>query len=388
MSHKKTPAKKSFSKSPCACFQLQNIRHYYHGLQIPASSRNIRDDIDPEKLLPAAARAPFDRRRQGSCDSPEDVLNTPMHPTFTLKVVHRMYKTLWTPPKRIAGIIVSLTATALVILSPANAFTKSSLEDPYYQLKRKLAADGFSMHEVNQLFDPAPPLQYRLISKSLAIRESRLDYNQFLTAASLSIARVNLDRYSSVFKGAERQYGVDRSVIAAILLVETRFGSYTGQTPTLAVLASYAIMNQPYHQDRIWSLLSEADRKRWGREAFEKRLQQRSEWAYPEVCALLRLSETQHLRVASLRGSIMGAFGWAQFLPSSLVRYGVDGDLDGEIDLNRPDDAIYSIANYLRGHGWQNSLPLSQRQQVIHHYNKSRPYVEAVLEIADRLSPL
>lgn len=359
---------------------------FYHGLQIPASFRNIRAVVDPEKLLPAPVGNPFrDRQGQRPWKHPIVILDAPMHPTFTMRAVNRMQKKPWTPKNRLAGMVMSVTI-AMVFLGPLKASTASAPDDPYFRLKQKLNDDGFSTAQINRLLEPSPPLQYTLISKSLAIRESRLDYNQFLTAASLSLARTNLDRYTSAFRLAEQLYGVDRSVIAAILLVETRFGSYTGQTPTLAILASYAVMNQPTHQNKLWSLLSAADRKRWGREAFEKRLQQRSEWAYPEVCALLRLSETHGLKVTSLRGSVMGAIGWAQFLPSSLVRYGVDGNQDQQIDLNQPDDAIHSIANYLRGHGWQNSSPLLEKERVIHHYNKSRPYVQTVLEIAERLS--
>lgn len=292
-----------------------------------------------------------------------------LHPTH-----RRTIPFLWLP---------TLLLTASVLLTPSSA---SALEDPFLHLKRRLSDDGFTTAQINRLLDPPPPLQYKLISKTLAIKESRLDYNQFLSSSALSTARRNLNRYATTFSQAEQRYGVDRSVMAAILLIETRFGGYTGQTPTLAVLASYAVMNQAHHQNMIWSLMSPADRKRWGRDAFEKRLQMRSEWAYPEVCALLRLSETQGLQVADLRGSVMGAFGWPQFLPSSMVRYGVDGNGDNRVDLDLPEDAIHSIANYLRGHGWKNSASRYEKEDVIHHYNKSTPYVQAVLAVAERLA--
>jgi membrane-bound lytic murein transglycosylase B len=266
--------------------------------------------------------------------------------------------------------------------APAN----SSDTDPYLELKKRLRNDGYSTTHINALFEPPPPLQYRLISKTFAIKESQLNYNQFLSSTSLAIAQRNLAHHASAFERAERLYEVDRSVIAAIILVETRFGGYTGDTPTLAVLATYAVMNQPRHQNRIWSLLAKKDRKRWTREAFEKRLLQRSEWAYPEVCALLKLYETQALRVEGLRGSVMGALGWPQFLPSSLLRYGVDGSGNGVVNLYDPEDAICSVASYLRAHGWGNARSALQKEDVIYRYNKSRPYVQTVLTIADRLA--
>jgi membrane-bound lytic murein transglycosylase B len=218
------------------------------------------------------------------------------------------------------------------------------------------------------------------------MKESRLDYNQFLSPSSLAIAERNLERHAAAFERAERRYGVHRSVIAAIILVETRFGGYTGETPTLAILSTYAVMNQPEHQKKIWSLLSQRDRNQWSPEAFENRLRKRSEWAYPEVCALLKLQETQGLRVEELRGSVMGAFGWPQFLPSSFLQYAADGNGDGTVSLEEPADAIASVASYLRAHGWVNARSAQEQEQVIYRYNKSRPYVETVLTIAVRLA--
>jgi len=81
----------------------------------------------------------------------------------------------------------------------------------------------------------------------------------------------------------------------------------------------------------------------------------------------------------------MGAVGWPQFLPSSLIDYGADGNGDGLIDLYNPDDAIFSTANYLRGHGWCEARFPTDQEQVIWAYNHSKPYVRTVLGIADKL---
>ena len=53
------------------------------------------------------------------------------------------------------------------------------------------------------------------------------------------------------------------------------------------------------------------------------------------------------------RGSYAGAMGLGQFMPSSFHRFAVDFDGDGRRDLWNPADAIGSVANYLREHGWQ-----------------------------------
>lgn len=82
----------------------------------------------------------------------------------------------------------------------------------------------------------------------------------------------------------------------------------------------------------------------------------------------------------------MGAFGWSQFLPSSLLRHGADGNGNGIVELDQPEDAITSVASYLRAHGWANAGSPHEKEAVIFHYNKSRPYVQTVLAIAARLS--
>mgnify|MGYP002390767984 CR=1 FL=1 len=83
----------------------------------------------------------------------------------------------------------------------------------------------------------------------------------------------------------------------------------------------------------------------------------------------------------------MGAIGWSQFLPSNVPRYGADGDGDGKIDLFQPDDAIFSVANYLRAFGWRPTASRAEKEKAVHRYNHSTPYVDAVLTLAAMLPP-
>ncbi len=82
----------------------------------------------------------------------------------------------------------------------------------------------------------------------------------------------------------------------------------------------------------------------------------------------------------------MGAIGWPQFLPSSLVKFGADGNGDGRIDLYNAEDAIFSTANYFRGHGWCEAKFPSDKEAVVWDYNHSKAYVRIVLGIAERIS--
>jgi membrane-bound lytic murein transglycosylase B len=248
----------------------------------------------------------------------------------------------------------------------------------------KLVQDGFPRNQVAGAFRHAPPPMFKLVSQTMKIREGQANYDHFLSPSEITAARHFIADHRNCFRKAEAAYGVGPEIIAAILLVETHFGSYTGKTPTLAVFSTFAIMDQEANRDKVWKLLLPRDRQKWGREAFDGKLLDRSAWAYRELSALLELENTHGIRAASLRGSVMGAIGWPQFLPTSLAKFGVDGNGDGCIDLYSAEDAIFSTANYLRAHGWCGARLFSDREAVIWEYNHSKAYVRIVLGIAER----
>ena len=73
-------------------------------------------------------------------------------------------------------------------------------------------------------------------------------------------------------------------------------------------------------------------------------------------------------------------------MPSNVLKYGVDGNGDGRVDLFEKADAIFSIGNYLKAHGWGGSMGEEARRAVIMKYNKSGVYVNTVLYVADWLA--
>ena len=260
-----------------------------------------------------------------------------------------------------------------------------SAEDIYGGLKQKMVQDGFSRQQVANAFQSAPPPMFRLVSQTMKIREGQANYDHFLAPSEIAAAQQFIADHRNCFRRAEAAYGVEPEIIAAILLVETHFGSYTGNTPTFAIFSTFAVMNLKANRDKVWKLLSPQDRQKWGREAFDMKLIDRSGWAYRELSALLELKNTHGMEPESLKGSVMGAIGWPQFLPSSLLKYGADGNGDGRIDLYDAEDAIFSTANYFRSHGWCEARFPSDKEAVIWDYNHSKAYVRIVLGIADRI---
>ena len=279
---------------------------------------------------------------------------------------------------------LTLVTVVLVTLSPVAKAAASELD--FVALQSRLAAEGFPPQRLARIYSINPPtLQLKMVATMFKLRESKLNYDQFLEPPAIHQARSFLNAHRMALTQAERRFGVEPYVIVALLLVETHLGEYTGRTPTLAILSTYALMDQQSYRDRVWALVDFADRERIGRQAFDDKLIRRSKWGYEELCALLRWTNADAVQLKGIQGSLMGAMGLPQFIPSTLERHGVDGDYDGIIDLFQTADAIMSIANYLQSLGWSKNSTITQKEKIIYQYNHSRPYVDCILAIASQL---
>jgi membrane-bound lytic murein transglycosylase B len=112
---------------------------------------------------------------------------------------------------------------------------------------------------------------------------------------------------------------------------------------------------------------------------------QKAEWAYSELKALILYAHYSGFDPLSLPGSIYGAIGLCQFMPTNALTYGVDADNDGRIDLFVKTDALYSIANYLREHGWGCQMDRASQHKAVYAYNHSNVYANTILAVADKL---
>lgn len=280
---------------------------------------------------------------------------------------------------------VRVGAVAAVLLWILMGIEGAPAADPFFGVRKLLEAEGYPSTPLETVFSGIGTPIYSNVALSMKIRESALNYQAFLQPAVLAQAEDFWNAHEKALRRAGALYGVDPSVIVAVLLVETRLGQNTGSHPVAATLATFALMLDPVERDRVWRMLSESDRARWTRSRFDAKMEQRASWALKELRALLTLVEKGYTDAAQWRGSYMAAVGWPQFLPSSLLHYGADGDGDGIVDLYCPADAFASIARYLKLNGWENDAPWEQQEKVILRYNNSRPYAETILEAARRL---
>jgi lytic murein transglycosylase len=126
---------------------------------------------------------------------------------------------------------------------------------------------------------------------------------------------------AALLASIEKRYGVPPGPLLAIWGMETGFGSFMGNQNTISAVATLA---------------------------YDCR---RTEYFTGHLYAALQLIDRGVLSPGQ-RGAMHGEVGQTQFLPKSILLYGVDGDGNGRIDLNSKADALASTANFLRGHGW------------------------------------
>ena len=148
-------------------------------------------------------------------------------------------------------------------------------------------------------------------------------------------------------------------------------------------LSTMAALKEPDARNRFWEMIPKA--KRIPRKQFEKKADRKSGWAYRELKAFLTYAYQQGLDPAEVPGSIAGAIGYAQFMPSNILAYGKDGNNDGSVDLLNHADSMASIAYYLKRHGWRPGISRAKAEKVIYHYNHSEYYVNVILKIANLL---
>jgi membrane-bound lytic murein transglycosylase B len=210
-----------------------------------------------------------------------------------------------------------------------------------------------------------------------------VNYDQFSNDWSIRKAKKYMEKHQDKLELAEKTYGVDKNVITAILLVESSLGKTLGTRSALNVLSTLASLMYSEARSELYTMIPKA--KKTSRKKYEKSAKRKSKWAYGELKALLEYADQEGFDPAKMPGSFAGAMGLAQFMPTSILAYGKDGNNDGTIDLLTHADAMASIANYLKRHGWRPGISRKKAEKVIYHYNHSDYYVKAILKIAKRL---
>lgn len=208
-------------------------------------------------------------------------------------------------------------------------------------------------------------------------------FRNIVTAASMQKCADFLVQYKDVFDAVEKKYPVPRNILASLLYVETRLGTYVGKENAFWSLACMAAANSP---ESVSGSLSDIPITSQHDTWLQAKLTEKSNWAYNELRALLSFCNTQNLDPHSMPGSVYGAIGICQFMPSNLVPYGDDGDGDGIVNLFSVPDAIFSAASYLTKHGWQQGTNVASQRAVLKRYNNLNIYANTILALAESVS--
>lgn len=160
------------------------------------------------------------------------------------------------------------------------------------------------------------------------------------------------------YASLERAYGVPAEVIVAIHGMETAFGGFMGDSNVVSAITTLA---------------------------YDCR---RPDFFRPHAIGALKLVDRGSLTSRTI-GAKHGEVGHTQFLPGNVLRYGVDGDGNGVVDLTNVTDALASTANFLRQKGWQPGQGYQEGQpnfRVIQEWNAAGVYQKAIAIMAGRMA--
>jgi lytic murein transglycosylase len=180
-------------------------------------------------------------------------------------------------------------------------------------------------------------------------------------AGRISQGKQRIQRQAALLARIEHQYGVPKEVLVAIWGLETDFGTGDmGKLPVIRVLATMA------HDCRRTDL-------------FQR-----------ELLAALKILQRGDLSLNELKGAYAGEIGQTQFLPSNYIKFGVDYDGNGHVDLiHSQADVLASTANLLKSSGWRTGQPFdegTENFEVMREWNRAEVYRKTIVLFAHRLS--
>jgi len=181
-----------------------------------------------------------------------------------------------------------------------------------------------------------------------------------VTGGRISGGKARLQRNAALLQRIEQRFGVPSNLLVAIWGLETDFGTGDmGKLPVIRTIATLA------HDCR------------------------RTELFQTELIAALKIVQRGDLPLRDLIGAFAGEIGQTQFLPSSYIKYGVDYDGNGHVDLRHSvPDVLASTANLLKVNGWRPGAPFgegTENFQVMREWNRSEVYRKTMALFAERL---
>jgi lytic murein transglycosylase len=232
-------------------------------------------------------------------------------------------------------------------------------------MSREAAAAGVSRAVIDQAFAGVSQDQAVLAFDRRQRGTFRKSFEEYaatrVTAGRIKRGLQLMQRHAALLSRIERQFGVPPNLIVAIWGLETDFGTGDmGKLPVIRVVATMA------HDCR------------------------RTELFQGELLAALKILQRGDLSLRDMIGAYAGELGQTQFLPSSYIKYGVDYDGDGHVDLRRSvPDVLASTANLLKVSGWRAGQPFGEGTanfEAMREWNRAVIYRKTIALFAERLA--
>jgi lytic murein transglycosylase len=231
-------------------------------------------------------------------------------------------------------------------------------------ISREAAAKGISQSVISQALSGVTPDPAVLSFDRRQRGTFNKTFEQYVStrvgAGRINGGRAMLQRHAALLARIQQQFGVPPEIVVAIWGLESDFGKGDiGKMPVIRTLATMA------HDCR------------------------RTELFQGELIAALQILQRGDLPLRDLIGAFAGEIGQTQFLPSSYIKYGVDFDGNGHVDLRHSvPDVLASTANLLRTAGWKTGAPYGEGTanfEAMREWNRATIYRKTIGYFADRL---
>ena len=201
---------------------------------------------------------------------------------------------------------------------------------------------------------------------------------------SVKMGRIFITENKESLAYLNTRFGTSPQIITAILVVESKLGSYPMRYNVVSAYINLASLLDPDYFGDIQKKYA-GEYPQLNEEETIKRAQSKAQWALDEIYDLVYLAKELKIDPLSIMGSFAGAIGPAQFIPSTFRSYGIDGDEDGIRNPFNMSDAKASIGNYLKSSGWAEDAPLANKRNAVWNYNHSQVYVNTIMQLYDEL---
>lgn len=286
---------------------------------------------------------------------------------------------------RALSAIMLLTAAGLASFS---AFAVTPRQSATAILKR----EGFSapfIRELDSAYDPETSQKVVNLKLMGFLKKGR--YEGHFSGVAVRKIAAYLAKHKAAFARAQKQTGVPPSIVASLLWVETKHGRTLGSYRIADALYSLLEAEHPERLEGAYRelLTLKPDLSKVEEDAIKAKIRlrakERVEFALKELRALEKIRDRYGKAAVKVRGSYAGAFGIPQFLPSSYLAWAKSSKAGRPSNLFTHEDAILSVAHYLKANGWTGS-PQS-RQAALFHYNRAQGYVDVIQKLSAAASP-